>query len=1029
MSIPGRFVARSLLALGLALAAPGARCAQAMPSAPPDASVGGYGPQLLHLQQQGDWAGLEKLSRQALQTIEQQRGPDAPETAVAADWLAEALQGLARYQEAETLARRALAIQERTQGPQHPRTASGLYLLSLVLQSEGQLAEAEPLARRALAIREQALGPDNASTAIAIDNLATLLQMQARYGEAEPLARRALAIYEQQFGPQSPETADALMRLDTILKLQGRTKDAEPLARRALAIDEQALGAANPRTAQSADYLAAVLEAEGRYGEADALARRAFAIREQALGPEHPDTLESGVRLANLLEKQGGYAEAEPLLRRALAGNLRRLGPNHPLVANDANDLAILLRQQGRYSEAEPLYRQALAIVEKTPGAEGEVGATLSNLGTMLSAQGRNAEAEPLLRRALAIAPENPAALNNLATLLDSQGRFSEAQPLILRSVVIAYKTLGPDHPDTAVAFENVAENAVSQAHFGDAVGTFRMACAARSMMNRSRGQSAEAATAARMQATNCATRLSLSLWLYAQQGGGGPPARNGLEALKLEAFTSSQQALQSAAGDAMAHSAALTAARAANVGPQAEAYEAALLARDELDKKFVKLAAGTSAADVARREALAKAREDASATIEQLASELKSKAPRYWDYRSPEPVSVAALQSQNGADAVLLHADEALILFLAVTGKANGLVFAISKEQSAWARLGLSSNEIRDRVVKLRAEIDPQGYRLPSTAKQPGAGAAAIPGAFDRQAAYELYQALLGDASIQAVIHDKPVLLFVPSGALTTLPPGLLVTAPPAGGAAGDVDPQSLRATAWLLRSKAVALLPAVSSLRTLRQILAATEAAASDPLLVFADPDFSRPQAAPTKHLALAAARGYSSYFRDGMPLAEALDYLPSLPGTRVEGEALERALGGRPGSLLTGRQASKAQLLARNADGRLSQVRVLEFATHGLVAGDASDLYEPALALAAGAKPQDELLLASEASTLQLHADWVLLSACNTASPDAPEAQGLSGLSRAFFICRRQIAAGLALAGARRRGPEADPGHAAR
>jgi CHAT domain-containing protein len=44
---------------------------------------------------------------------------------------------------------------------------------------------------------------------------------------------------------------------------------------------------------------------------------------------------------------------------------------------------------------------------------------------------------------------------------------------------------------------------------------------------------------------------------------------------------------------------------------------------------------------------------------------------------------------------------------------------------------------------------------------------------------------------------------------------------------------------------------------------------------------------------------------------------------------------------------------------------------------------------------------LLLASEAATLKLHADWVLLSACNTASPDAPEAQGLSGLSPAFFF----------------------------
>jgi CHAT domain-containing protein len=101
-----------------------------------------------------------------------------------------------------------------------------------------------------------------------------------------------------------------------------------------------------------------------------------------------------------------------------------------------------------------------------------------------------------------------------------------------------------------------------------------------------------------------------------------------------------------------------------------------------------------------------------------------------------------------------------------------------------------------------------------------------------------------------------------------------------------------------------------------------------------------------------------------------------------------------------LLLGREASKAELMRRNTDGRLSRVEVLEFATHGLVSGDVSGLAEPALALAQGATPSDGLLRASEAATLRLNAQWVLLSACNTASPDAPEAQGLSGLSRAFF-----------------------------
>jgi CHAT domain-containing protein len=180
----------------------------------------------------------------------------------------------------------------------------------------------------------------------------------------------------------------------------------------------------------------------------------------------------------------------------------------------------------------------------------------------------------------------------------------------------------------------------------------------------------------------------------------------------------------------------------------------------------------------------------------------------------------------------------------------------------------------------------------------------------------------------------------------------------------------------------------------------LPAARAATPDPLLAFADPDFQADAAAPGASADAKAARGSAGALRGGVPLGEVMGRLPDLPGTRIEGRALQRALAAKPGSLLTGRDASKAQLMARNADGRLAQVRVLEFATHALVVGDVAGLAEPALVLAAGPRPEDGLLLASEAATLRLNADWVLLSACNTASPDAPEDKGFSGLSRAFF-----------------------------
>ena len=85
-------------------------------------------------------------------------------------------------------------------------------------------------------------------------------------------------------------------------------------------------------------------------------------------------------------------------------------------------------------------------------------------------------------------------------------------------------------------------------------------------------------------------------------------------------------------------------------------------------------------------------------------------------------------------------------------------------------------------------------------------------------------------------------------------------------------------------------------------------------------------------------------------------------------------------------------------------LDRYRIVQFATHALVSGDLPGLAEPALVLTppAEATPEnDGLLTASKIATLKFNADWVVLSACNTAAGDGtPDGGGLSGLAKAFF-----------------------------
>ena len=119
------------------------------------------------------------------------------------------------------------------------------------------------------------------------------------------------------------------------------------------------------------------------------------------------------------------------------------------------------------------------------------------------------------------------------------------------------------------------------------------------------------------------------------------------------------------------------------------------------------------------------------------------------------------------------------------------------------------------------------------------------------------------------------------------------------------------------------------------------------------------------------------------------------------------MARLLGAQAGAVHLGQGATERSLKALSAAGTLGHARVVHFATHGLLRRDrsvAAALAEPALVLTPpdaaterGRWPADRL----GGAALKLDADWVMLSACNTAAGgDEPGAEALSGLARAFF-----------------------------
>lgn len=321
-----------------------------------------------------------------------------------------------------------------------------------------------------------------------------------------------------------------------------------------------------------------------------------------------------------------------------------------------------------------------------------------------------------------------------------------------------------------------------------------------------------------------------------------------------------------------------------------------------------------------------------------------------------------------------LLGPEEAVVVVVTPDIKAseeNGLIVAVSREAISWAPLDKGPGDYMKAVAALREAVQVRLGVRSAIALSEDEAAAPKRVAFDPAVAASLYADTL--AKVAPVIAGKTHLYLDLRGPISALPPQLMLVTPFEGEDWSKAD--------WLIRHHALTVVPSLTSLRTIA--LARKAGTAPEPLLAFGDPDYASG----------GAAAGEAA--QDLTALRGGLDPLPETAG---EVREVALALGAGEDALRLAGQASEAAL--KSAD--LSQFRVLHFATHGLVSGDAVGpevLGEPALALTAG-QGEDGFLKASEILGLRLNADLVVLSACNTALGSSPDEEALSGLAQAFL-----------------------------
>jgi CHAT domain-containing protein/tetratricopeptide (TPR) repeat protein len=752
------------------------------------------------------------------------------------------------------------------------------------------------------------------------------------------------------------------------------------------------------------------VRASGKYTEAEVYLRKALAenivavatARASGVADESTlDAMEYGQDvilqyLAGDLLRQNRLLEAESAARLSLLHTLRKRGRYASETAGVLAVLGAILLEEGRPADAEALARAAIDIYQHL-GHEPDsysLDTARADLAGILVVRQRYSESMSefdAIRQGMAKDPDAVTTLvdANLAYVLAAirTGQKQEA----LRAAKLIYerrnRTLGDKHLSTA---EAEGFYAVALAANGDrpaAEAAFQAAVPI--LLSASHGAEDDQNS---LQGRHRRLRFILESYLRLLWN---DRAAIGRDKAADEAFLIAD----AVRGQAVQQALVAAAARAAVRDPQLSD-----LARREQDAERQIAALNAVLADALSAptdQQDAKSIQDMQRQVDKLRGaratireEIERRFPDYVNLIDPRPITASEAQA-------LLKPGQALIVTYVADDRTY--VWALrNRGPLAFASVLLSANDIDRRVATLRHSLDPQADTL-----------ADIP-SFDVQVANQLYDSLL--KPVEAGWKGSPDLLVVAHGSLAELPFALLVTAPVSQpvDTAGKLPFSGYVTVPWLIRQASVTSLPSVSSLKALATLAAAPSAAR--PFIGFGDAWFSKAEAAEgeaeTGNLQLASAaasagmttRGVRVRLRSVPPSTTSanadLSILPRLPETADELRVAAKALNADPiADVYLGKRASEATVRRLKLDDR----RIVMFATHGLVPGDLLGLAEPALALTApsvAGTAGDGLLTTTKILGLRLNADWVVLSACNTAAGNGAGAEAVTGLGLAFI-----------------------------